>query len=130
MSSFTTPLFVEFIDGKRWKLHRAFQYHVGSKYSKVVIKVPAGFIFDFASIPQIILGIFFWLLPWWAKFNKASLVHDWLYRNHYYSRAMADLIFYEAMLVAFRARVSGKVVAWLEYKAVRLLGQLAYRRGT
>ena len=130
VSSFTTPLVVEYIDGKKWRLHRAFQYHVGSRYSREVIKVSAAFVFDFASIPQFILGLFFWLLPWWAKFNKAALVHDWLYRHHLYSRAMADLIFYEAMLVAFRKHISGKVVAWLEYVAVRVFGYFSYQGGS
>ena len=76
MSSFTTPLTVSPLhDGHRWRLVFQFQYHVGRRYSREVIKVPAGFITDFASIPK-----FLWFLPSWAKFNKASILHDHLYQ--------------------------------------------------
>lgn len=124
-SSFVSPLRVDLIDGKEWRLALAYQYHIGSKRAKAHIAVPAGFIHDFASIPKFLLLI----LPWWAKFNKSAVLHDFLYRFHLYSRAQADLYFYEAMLVAFRHHRSGKFVAWLEYKAVRWFGHWAYKGG-
>ena len=76
MSSFTSPLIVSpMSSGRDWKLHRSFTYHIGGKYSKKFVRVPAGFKTDFASIPK-----FLWWLPYWAKFNKASILHDYLYR--------------------------------------------------
>lgn len=124
-SSFTTPLIVSPLpDGRKWRLFHQFTYHIGSRYSQKTITVPEGFVTDFASIPKFI----FWVLPWWAKFNKASVLHDWLYQEHILTRAEADLAFYEAMLVAFRHHRTGPFVAWLEYWAVRLFGWMAWPR--
>ena len=120
MSSFTSPLIVSPMpDGRRWKLFRSFTYHITSRRSKDKITVPAGFITDFASIPWV-----FWSwLPAWGKYGKAAVIHDYLYQNHLLSRRMADLIFYEAMLV-------GKTKKWkakLMYLAVRIWGGLTWR---
>jgi len=116
-------------DGRRWKLHRSFTYHVGSEYSNMVVVVPAGSITDFASIPSI-----FWsLLPSWGKYGKAAVVHDWLYHQHNIlsrgskssiTRKEADIIFYEGMLVSGTRRWKAEVMYW----AVRLFGQLAWRK--
>ena len=145
MTSYTTPLVVDLIDGRRWKLAFAFTFHVGSKYAEDYIPVPAGFDHDFASIPRFL----FVILPWWAKFNKASVLHDYLYRDggiryhpqndhdaavnlcrfvKYMTRKEADDIFYEAMLVSFRDHRFGRLVALLEYKGVRLFSWLAWRK--
>ena len=157
MSSFVSPLVVSPLPGgRRWRLELPFRYHVKSRYSKEVIAVPAKFITDFASIETagfvsmallllylVLTYIFtlpYWLsivflapaiiylaLPKWAKNSKPSVLHDWLYYNHIYNRAMSDLIFYEAMLVAFRHHKSGRIIAWIEYWAVRIAGWLAWR---
>ncbi len=151
MSSFTTPLIVTPLpDGKNWKLYRSFSYHVGSKYSKTVIKVPAGFVTDFASIPQFLIAVsgllslaagnYFglpWLtvlgiiailaaalLPKWDKYGKAAVIHDYLYNTKTVSRKMADIIFLEAMDVL---KVN-TIVAHSMYGAVRLVGWLAWKR--
>jgi len=106
-SSFTTPLVVSPLpDGRRWRLVRSFSYHIGSKYSKDIIKVPMGFVTDFASVPQMIIAIIglicivlayylsapwlLWLgvaivllilsIPYWGKYGKAAVVHDYLYQ--------------------------------------------------
>ena len=121
MSSFVTPLRVDLMDGRRWRLALEYTYHIGSKYAKRAINVPVGFVTDFASIPK-----FLWFFPYWAKNNKASLLHDYLYYDHLLSRAEADQVFYEAMLVMFRHHKSGKLVAWVEYWAVRVFGIWAY----
>jgi len=122
MSSFTTPLIVSPMpNGHDWKLIKKFTYHIGSKFSRKWINVPAGFITDFASIPAI-----FWFLPAWAKYNKAPIIHDWLYYGQYYPREEADWIFYEAMLVDLRNHKSGKLIAMIEYIAVRIFGRYAW----
>ena len=119
MSSFTSPLIVSPMpDGRRWKLFRSFTYHIGSKYNKNVVTVPSGFITDFASIPWL-----FWSwLPSWGKYGKGAVVHDRLYQTHEVSRGMADLIFYEAMLVGG----TKKWKARLMYFAVRICGWSTY----
>ena len=118
MPTFTTPLIVEHLDGKRWRLDEDFCYHVGEYPSTSIIRVAAGFITDFASIPRI-----FWnILHPTGEYGKAAVIHDWLYRTHECSRKQADEIFYEAMTVLG--------VAWWKratmYRAVRWFGKSAY----
>jgi hypothetical protein len=128
MSSFTTPLIVSpMSDGSSWKLESKFTYHIGSKFSRHFISVPKGFITDFASIPN-----FLFFLPDWATYNKAPVLHDYIYATHRlhkeWTRQFADDIFLEAMLVDFRDHKSGPLVAWLEYYAVRLFGWIPWNK--
>ena len=126
-SSFISPLAVSPLpDGRRWRLVFPFLYHVGSRYSQEVIKVPAEFITDFASIPK-----FLWWLPSWAKYIKAAVLHDWLYVTQNIAgkpitRKYADQIFLEAMLIEWRHHCSRYVMAYIEYYSVRIFGWLAW----
>lgn len=128
MSSFTTPLIVSpMSNGHDWKLLSPFTYHIGTKFSREYIKIPRGFITDFASIPR-----FFWFLPDWATYNKGPIPHDFLYKykklnGKPITRKRADDIFLEAMLVDFRNHKCGKIVAYIEYYAVRLFAWFAWR---
>lgn len=119
MSSFTSPLVVSPLsDGRRWKLYRSFTYHLGTKYSRDYIRVPAGFVTDFASSPSQI----WWLIPPWGRYGKAAVVHDYLYQTQKRSRKEADDIFREGMGVL-------GVEPWrvfLMYWGVRLFGFLAW----
>lgn len=158
-SSFTTEIDVTpEASGRFWRLKKAFKYHVGGKYTKEVISVHRGFETDFASIElwglaSLILLVFYWLLssfiffpmwaallfllpailylalPKWAKYSKPSVLHDYLYQHHLYSRHMSDLIFYESMLVAFKTHKSGGVIAFAFYEAVRWFGYFSYQGG-
>ena len=127
MSSFTTPLVVSPLpDGRRWRLFFQFGYDVGYKGSSDRITVPAGFVTDFASIPK-----FLWFLPYWAKYCKPPIIHDWLYqqkriRGVPITRKGADQIFYEALLIDWRHHASGRFLALVEYYAVRTFGWLAW----
>lgn len=120
MSSFTTPLVVQPMSAREWKLVEPFEYHVGSKDSDEVITIPAGFTTDFASVPRL-----FWsILPPWGKYGKAAVVHDYCYRNGLYMRKRCDDIFLEGMIVL-------KVAVWRRYAmyyAVRLFGCSSYRK--
>jgi len=132
MSSFTTPLVVSPLpDGRRWKLVFQFGYDVGRKGSGDRITVPAGFVTDFASIPWILWRLLLWWLPYWAKYSKAAVLHDWLYRakeimGKLITRKKADKIFLESMLVEWRHHWSGRAIAYVEYWAVRLFGWPAW----
>jgi len=136
MSSFVTPLVVSpLASGRRWRLVFPFTYHRGSKRSNKIIKVPKGFDTDFASIPKLL-----WLFPYWAKYSKASVLHDFLYwlahqpvdviLSYFYkiniARKEADDIFHEAMLVEWRDHRLGVLLAHIEYRGVRLFGWLAW----
>ena len=133
MSSFTSPLSVSPMpDGKRWKLTRPFTYRIGSKYSKRFVRVPTGFRTDFASIPKILRWLLFLLLPFWAKYSKAPILHDWLYKTHQImgktiTRKEADDIFLEAMKVDWQHHKSRYFVAYLEYWAVKLFAFFAWK---
>jgi hypothetical protein len=121
VSSFTTPLVVTPLDnGRDWKLVDPFEYHVGSLGSDEVIRVPAGFVTDFASVPR-----FFWrLIPPWGRYGKAAVVHDYCYAERLYSRRRCDRIFLEAMGVL-------SVPRWRRipmYLAVRAFGWRGWRR--
>ena len=80
----------------------------------VTVKVPKGFVTDFASIPKV-----FWpILPPSGKYTKAAVIHDYLYRLPGCSRFLADSIFREVMAqlgVSFLKRCT-------MYYAVRFFG--------
>lgn len=120
MSSFTTPLDLRYQDGRNWEVLSSFDYCVGSLESCQLVRVPRGFVTDFASIPR-----FFWrLLPPTGTYGKAAVLHDFIYRTagHPYSRLEADNLFIEAMAVL---GVSS-VIRWTMWLAVRLFGKRAY----
>ncbi len=137
MSGFTTRLEVSpREDGRHWRLTRTFPYDIGSKGSGRTITVPAGFETDFASFPRFIWRFLMWWLPGWAKYSKPPVIHDYLYQSKGYrvgkelmvvTRKYADVVFLEAMLVAWRKHPSGKAIAWMEYAGVRAFGWLAWR---
>ena len=150
MSSFTSELWVTPLRGMRnWKLLRRFTYHIGSKHSRHYISVPKGFITDFASVPKLtsplftLIGLGLYLLgfdtlgviilliicalSWfreWGKHGKAAVIHDRLYQTHEVTRRMADLIFYEAMLIGGTKKWKAKLM----YFGVRIFGFLAWRK--
>lgn len=72
MSSFTEGLQLELLpNGKTFKLLKPFGYYL-EENNEEVVKVPAGFKTDFASVPR----IFTPLVEKMGKHSKASLLHD------------------------------------------------------
>ncbi|WP_343561703.1 DUF1353 domain-containing protein [Kiloniella sp. b19] len=82
--------------------------------------IPAGFRFDFASIPA--AGRWF-ISRTDARITRAAMVHDWLYDRRLGSRKVADDIFLEIMAEDGMPVIKRRV-AWL---AVRLGGGRAWR---
>lgn len=82
MSSFTSDLILRALpDGRRFALVQEFDYEVGALGSGRVIRVPAGFVTDFASIPQV-----FWnILPPWGVYGKPCVLHDYMYQGGFIS---------------------------------------------
>lgn len=87
------------------------------------ITVPAGFQTDYASIPRV-----FWrLLPPVGRYDRAAVVHDFLYQNNGVTRLQADNVLCEAMKVVNvphwqRAMIYAGVrvggwVTWNKYRA-------------
>ncbi|WP_457625058.1 DUF1353 domain-containing protein [Persephonella sp.] len=116
-----TPLKVELDDGEKWILAEEFTaYSEKIGKGRVYFTVPAGFKTDFASVPKVFLSF----LRWRDKFNKASVIHDWLYNTKILSRKEADRVYLELMLVLGIE----KWKAYLFYIAVRLFGFFRWRR--
>jgi len=118
----------------------AFSINVkGKKYEGYV---PQGFPTDMASVPWVVQ----WKFPKRGVHSRAAVLHDWLYRSHYYSEAygeplggvgfwgamtsksrkLADDIFYRVML---RDGVR-KSSAYLMYRSVRRFGWMVWRSHT
>jgi hypothetical protein len=121
MSRFTSILQVSpLADGRTWVLRSEFGYDVGAEGSNDQITIPVGFQTDFASIPRP-----FWaVLPKWGTYGNAAVIHDWLYWKQDRSRADADAVLLEGMVVF---GVSS-FVRYTIYTAVRLFGWLAWYR--
>lgn len=117
-SSFTTPLIVELVGENRYKINEPFEYHVGDFPSDDIVRVPVGFITDFASIPRALWSI----MPPDGKYAKAAVIHDYMYSNAIKTKKEADEIFFEAM------GVLGVPVwqKWVMYEAVNFFGKGKY----
>ena len=102
------------LNAKEWELLEELEYHVGSKDSQDIIRVPKGFVTDFASIPKPLWPI----LPPFGRYSPAAVIHDYLYSTKERKRKEDDKIFLEAMKVM-------KVKWWVRqamYRSVRLFG--------
>lgn len=119
MSKFTTPLRAELIGNNKWKVWQAFEYHVGSLDSDEIIKVPKGFVTDFASVPRIIWPI---ISPV-DTHAKAAVVHDYCYSTALYSRKRSDQIFLEALTVLKVSYLKRMIM----YRSVRMIGWYPWR---
>ena len=120
-SSFLTPLDVEFLDGKTWRLITRFEFM--SEVTESVIDIPDGFLTDFASIPRGLWNV----LPPTGLYGKAAVVHDWLYKTrkattHLVDRAEADAVLLESMEVLGVGRFTRLAI----YAGVRLGGWAAW----
>jgi hypothetical protein len=80
-----------------------------------VITIEAGYVTDFASVPQFLWSI----LPPIGKHNEAALVHDYLYDNKIGTRKNADK-FFSAMME--EAQV-GCLARYTMYLGVRLFAK-------
>jgi hypothetical protein len=123
MGGFLRPLRVEALeDGRHWKVFEGVEYFVGHEGSGWQIRVPDGFVTDFASVPA----------PLWSfiaptgRHSRAAVVHDYLYTQTDVSQIVCDAVFAEALVVLGVSR-------WRRvsmYLAVRAFGGFARRRHT
>ena len=93
--------------------------HDPNLHRSITIKIPAGFVTDFASVPR--------ALQWYAPpkhpdYRIAAIVHDYLYRFGVVDRFVADAIFRD--LIARRRPVR----RWLMWTAVRAGGKSGYNK--
>jgi len=117
----TTPLIVRLeFNGAKWRLAEPFSAYTDIPKEREWIHVSEGFETDFASIPIVFMPF----LTWKDKFNKASVVHDYLYYTKRYPRHIADKIFLELQI----ALGVEKWKAYTFYYVVRLFGWTHWNR--
>jgi hypothetical protein len=95
MSNFTTPADQRLVGNQFFKLIAPFEYHVGSLPSDHVIRVPARFVTDLASVLRAIWPI----MPLHGRYAKAAIIYDCLYTTGQVLRLKADNVFLEAIKV-------------------------------
>lgn len=78
------------------------------------IRVPTGFKTDLASIPQFLWNV----LPPVGRYDRAAVLHDYLYQHNGCTRAEADAVLYEAMYVLGVDRFT----RWTIYAGIRIGG--------
>jgi len=117
----TTPLIVRLEpNGAKWRLAEPFSAYTDIPEEREWIHVPEGFETDFASIPIVFMPF----LTWKDKFNKAAVVHDYLYYTKKYPRHIADKVFLELQI----ALGVEKWKAYTFYYVVRLFGWTHWNR--
>jgi hypothetical protein len=116
MSGFVTPLDARKVgpgpQGRStWRLLADLVY--SSDLLKRQIRVPAGFVTDYASVPRLPLAF----LVAGDTAHEAAVVHDWLYTTQEVPRDQADAVFKEAIGAS-----DPSAPAWLMWLAVRVGG--------
>ncbi|ALF16822.1 DUF1353 domain-containing protein [Fusobacterium animalis] len=115
-----TKLLVKDLMNGKFELFSDYVY----KTKEYFIKVPKGFVTDYASIPKLLRAI---VLPY-GKHSGASVVHDWLYSSNCdldISREKADRIFLEIL----KEEKVNFFLRNLMYFAVRKFGRNRFRNG-
>ncbi len=119
------PLIVEYVDGRRWRVHQDISYRTGMGEVSTVRK---GFVFDFASIPKILWPLVPPAGDGHNLYGLAAVWHDWLYTHRKIggraiTRREADELFLQIMVYV-------GVRQWLAcamYGVVRAAGWAAKR---
>lgn len=78
-TEFTAPLDVRYdteaskiLGADHWRVLKPFRFYLGKKDSERWVYVPAGYLTDGASVPQL-----FWnIIPPWGSYGQAAVVHD------------------------------------------------------
>lgn len=91
--------------------------------NSLIINIPSGFIFDYASVPSALHSV---VKSISSKSCIAALIHDYLYCTKMFSREICDKIFFEAL------KVNGQSVwkCYAMYYAVKLFGKTHYENNT
>ena len=112
------PILKPFADNRDWMLVQDLEYTIGN--TGVSIKIPKGFVTDFASIPQVLWS--FGLSPH-GRYSKAAIVHDYLYWAQCCTRKQADNI----LLIAMKESSVGPIMETEIYKGVRIGGKSSWK---
>jgi len=121
MPSFNKPLIVKKINGRSWEIVETFKYFLFDPPGGSFVRVPNGFITDFASVPRPLWAI----IPPDGKYTQAAVLHDYLYQKKFFSRKRCDMVFNEAMKILGVPLWKRRVM----YRALRIFGWIAWRWG-
>jgi hypothetical protein len=110
--------FKPFADGQDSVLVEPMVYSIENTGEKII--VPIGFVTDFASTPRAIWAV----LPPFGTYQKASVIHDYLYWMQECTKSQAD----EILFLAMRESNVSDIDAWLIYHAVDKFGQSAWNQ--
>lgn len=121
VSAFVTPLRVEKIEARRWRLLEPLVY-ISARFDGVFV-APTGFETNFASVPRPL-----WvLLPPVDKYDPAAVIHDAGYSHALLTeddqrihliKPFCDAMFYEALGVCG----INDIQAWVMWKMVSAFG--------
>ncbi len=108
-----------------WELYQPFKVQLSN--GKTIV-INAGYVTDFASVPRFLWALF----PPIGKYNRAALVHDYLYDLQYRqkelgekaARKFADKQF---LYLANQVNVDAKFQNYVMYLMVRMFGLKAWR---
>ncbi len=102
----------DFLDGHNNLLLAPYRYTIGE--TDQTIRIPAGFVTDYASIPSAFWGI----LGPHGRYQRATVVHDYLYWSQSCTREQADNL----LLIAMKELGVGWVDRSMIYRGVRAGG--------
>lgn len=122
MGKFDKPLTTTYIrDGLR-QTENEFIYSPTKELNLKPVKVPKGFVTDFASVP--------WpacmLIPKDGNYNQAAVVHDYLYHTQIRPKVEADTIFLDGMKTLGVSLIKRHIM----YNAVKIFGGFGWRKRT
>lgn len=108
-----------------WELYEPFEETLSDGST---ILIPAGYVTDFASVPMLLWSF----LPPIGKYNRAALVHDYLYDSQYKkkelgekgARKFADKQF---LFLANKINPNDAFRHYIMYLTVRIFGFYAWR---
>jgi hypothetical protein len=97
MSSFTKHTSISPTDDGKWITTQWFRYYIGEEGSDNYVDVPADFVFDGASVPNI-FGIFIQKVE--PDTIMSACLHDYIYiHRREYGRIVSDIIFLESLII-------------------------------
>ncbi len=118
-ASVLTSLDVRKVGTKEWQLLAPLVVMVTIDGVGYLVRVPPGFVTDFASVPRIPLA--FWLFG--GTGDISATVHDYLYYTRMYPREVCDAIFREILR---ECEGAGAFRAGAMHLGVRVGGGSAY----
>ncbi len=104
-------------NGKFFVLKEDMEWVIGRTTEKIV--VPKGFVTDYASIPKLLWDKGLEPRGW---YDRASIIHDYLYWSQGCTRAQADRL----MVIAMKESNVGTIDGFLIYTALDKFGKLAW----